>query len=95
MSPYPVPTWGWEICETPWACRAVVALPVHDGQGLSAATRLRADPRAVLFLVDYMKRPEAHGPQWGDDKYHVFPTVPPELYGLKPGFKYTAIVWWI
>ena len=43
---------------------------------------------AVLFLVDYMKRPEAHGPQWGDDKYHVFPTVPPELYGLKPGFKY-------
>ncbi len=89
MSPYPVPTWGWEICETPWAVQGLwwhylytmdtaflkerAFVPIHD---------------AVLFLVDYMKRPEAHGPQWGDDKYHVFPTVPPELYGLKPGFKY-------
>lgn len=35
-----------------------------------------------------MKRPEARGPQWEDDKYHIFPTIPPELYGLRPGFKY-------
>jgi hypothetical protein len=43
---------------------------------------------AVEFLVAYMKRPEASGPQWKDDKFHIFPTVPPELYGLCPGFKY-------
>jgi len=42
----------------------------------------------VEFLVAYMKRPEASGPQWKDDKFHIFPTVPPELYGLRPGFKY-------
>ena len=41
--------------------------------------------QAVLFLVAYMRRPEAHGPQWEDDKYHIYPTVPPELYGLTPG----------
>ena len=35
----------------------------------------------------YLSRPEAHGPQWGDDKYHIFPTVAPELHdGLRPGF---------
>jgi hypothetical protein len=89
MSPYPVPTWGWEICETPWAVQGLWwhYLYTMDKDFL----RQRAfDPirDAVLFLVDYMKRPEAHGDQWGDDKYHVFPTVPPELYGLKPGFKY-------
>jgi alpha-L-fucosidase 2 len=41
---------------------------------------------AVLFMVDYMKRPEAHGERWGDDKYHIFPTVVPELYEITPGF---------
>jgi hypothetical protein len=42
---------------------------------------------AVQFLVDYMSRPEARGERWGDDRYHIFPTVPPELYGLMPGFR--------
>ena len=41
---------------------------------------------AVQFLVAYMTRADAHGTSWGDDRYHVFPTVPPELYGLRPGF---------
>jgi hypothetical protein len=35
-----------------------------------------------------MKRPEARGPGWNDTKYHIFPTIPPELYALRPGFKY-------
>lgn len=89
MSPYPVPTWGWEICETPWSVQGLwwhyLYTMDKDFLRQRAFTPIR---EAVLFLVDYMKRPEAHGPQWGDDKYHVFPTVPPELYGLKPGFKY-------
>ncbi len=89
MSPYPVPTWGWEICETPWTVQGLWwhYLYTMDKQFLRdrAFGPLRD---AVLFLVDYMKRPEAHGASWGDDRYHIFPTVPPELYGLKPGFKY-------
>ena len=23
MNPYPVPTWGWEVCETPWAVQGL------------------------------------------------------------------------
>lgn len=89
MMPYPVPTWGWEVCETPWA---VQSLWWHYLYTMDRAfLEERAFPlmkEAVLFLVDYLTRPEAHGGAWGDDRFHVFPTVPPELYGLVPGFKY-------
>ncbi|HMO56579.1 MAG TPA: hypothetical protein PKC19_04420, partial [Roseiflexaceae bacterium] len=88
IMPYPVPTWGWEICETPWT---VQSLWWHyrytlDTEFLAqrAFTPIR---EAVLFLVDYMRRDEAHGAEWGDTFYHIFPTVPPELYGLRPGFR--------
>jgi hypothetical protein len=89
MNPYPVPTWGWEICETPWAVQGLWWHYLYSGD--AAYLRNRAyEPikAAVEFLVAYMKRPEAKGPQWKDEKYHIFPTVPPELYGLRPGFKY-------
>ncbi len=89
MSPYPVPTWGWEICETPWAVQGLWWHYLYTMDKDFLRQRAFVPIReAVLFLADYMKRPEAHGKQWGDDRYHVFPTVPPELYGLKPGFKY-------
>lgn len=89
LHPYPVPDWGWEVFETPWV---VQGLWWHYKYSMDkdflqkrAFTPIK---EAVLFLVDYMKRPDAHGKQWGDDKYHIFPSVPPELYGLQPGFKY-------
>lgn len=86
-NPYPVPSWGWEICETPWTMQSLWwhYLYTQDKDFLQrrAFVPIR---EAVLFLVDYMNRPEAHGPQWGDDRHHIFPTVPPELYGLRPGF---------
>lgn len=89
MSPYPVPTWGWEICETPWTVQGLwwhyLYTMDKDFLRQRAFTPIR---EAVRFLADYMKRPEARGDRWGDDRYHIFPTVPPELYGLKPGFKY-------
>jgi hypothetical protein len=88
MMPYPVPTWGWEICETPWTVQSLWWHYLYTMD--KAFLRDRAwEPirEAVLFLVDYMRRPEAHGPQWGDENYHIFPTVPPELYGLQPGFR--------
>lgn len=88
VMPYPVPTWGWEICETPWS---VQSLWWHYLYTLDATfLRERAfEPikDAVQFLVDYMRRPEAHGERWNNDGlYHIYPTSPPELYGLTPGF---------
>jgi len=87
MSPYPLPTWGWQVCCTPWAVQSLWwhYLYTQDRQFLDRV--LPTIREAVLFLVDYMNRPEARGPQWGDDNYHIFPTVPTELYGLRPGLK--------
>jgi len=89
MNPYPVPTWGWEVCETPWAVQGLWWHYLYSGDAEFLRSRAYGPIRAAVeFLVAYMKRPEARGPRWNDDKYHIFPTVPPELYGLRPGFKY-------
>ena len=89
MNPYPVPTWGWEVFETPWTVQGLWWHYIYsmDVDFLKNRAFLPIK-EAVLFLVDYMTRPDAHGEQWNDDKYHIFPSVPPELYGLRPGFKY-------
>ncbi len=89
MNPYPVPHWGWEVCETPWTVQGLWwhYLYTMDAE-LLRQSLFPPICDAVHFLVDYLSRPEARGPQWQDDRYHIFPTVPPELYGLKPGFKY-------
>ena len=89
MNPYPVPHWGWEICETPWAVQGLWWHYLYSGDVEFLRTRgFQPIKEAVQFLVAYMKRPEARGPQWNDNKYHIFPTIPPELYALRPGFKY-------
>lgn len=89
MNSYPVPHWGWEICETPWAVQGLWWHYLYSGDKEFLKNRgYEPIKAAVEFLVAYMKRPEARGPQWKDDKYHVFPTIPPELYALRPGFKY-------
>ena len=89
MNAYPVPTWGWEIAETPWAVQGLWWHYLYSGDVEFLKNRAYEPMKvAVEFLVAYMKRPEASGPQWKDDKFHIFPTVPPELYGLRPGFKY-------
>ena len=91
MMPYPVPTWGWEICETPWTVQSLWWHYLYT-MDLEFLRERAFGPiqEAVLFLADYMQRPEAHGPQWNDDKNHIFPTVPPELYGLLPGFRHNS-----
>ncbi len=87
IMPYPVPTWGWEVFETPWT---VQSLWWHYSYTLDEDyLRNRAFgtiKEAVLFLVDYMKRPDARKGKWDDGLYHIMPSVPPELYGLRPGF---------
>ncbi|UCE92653.1 MAG: glycoside hydrolase N-terminal domain-containing protein, partial [Flavobacteriaceae bacterium] len=89
MNPYPVPHWGWEIFETPWAVQGIWWHYLYS-QDLNFLREYAYAPikAAVEFLVAYIKRPEARGEQWGDNNYHIFPAIPPELYGLRPGFKY-------
>jgi hypothetical protein len=87
--PYPLPNWGWEVFETPWTVQGLWWHYIYTKDDEYLRNRLYEPiKKAVLFLVDYMKRPDAHGNQWGDDRYHIFPSVPPELYSLQPGFKY-------
>ncbi len=89
MNPYPVPHWGWEICETPWAVQGLWWHYLYSGDTVFLKLRgYQPIKEAVEFLVAYMKRPEARGTQWSDNKYHIFPTIPPELYALRPGFRY-------
>jgi alpha-L-fucosidase 2 len=88
MMPYPVPHWGWEVCETPWTVQSLWWHYLYTMDKIFLADRAYTPIKeAVLFMVDYMKRPDAHGEAWGDDRYHIFPTVVPELYELTPGFK--------
>ncbi|WP_028563259.1 glycosyl hydrolase family 95 catalytic domain-containing protein [Paenibacillus pinihumi] len=88
MMPYPVPHWGWEICETPWTVQSLWWHYMYTMDEDFLAERAFCPIKdAVLFMVDYMKRPDAHGEAWGDDRYHIYPTVVPELYELTPGFK--------
>jgi hypothetical protein len=89
MNSYPVPHWGWEICETPWAVQGLWWHYLYSGDTVYLKSRAYEPMKAAVeFLVAYMKRPDARGPQWNDSKYHIFPTIPPELYALRPGFKY-------
>jgi len=85
--PYPVPTWGWEICETPWTVQSLWWHYRYTADKTFLRDRALEPLRAACeFLVDYLMRPEARGPQWGDDRWHIFPTVAPELHsGLRPG----------
>jgi alpha-L-fucosidase 2 len=89
MNSYPVPSWGWEICETPWAVQGLWWHYLYSGDKDYLENRAWEPIKsAVEFLVAYMKRPEARGERWKDKNYHIFPTIPPELYALRPGFKY-------
>jgi len=90
MNPYPVPDWGWEVSETPWAIQGLWWHYLYSGDREFLKNRAyQPIKEAVQFLTAYMQRKDAVDPsRWKDHKYHIFPTVPPELYGLRPGFKY-------
>ncbi len=89
MNPYPVPDWGWEISETPWTVQGLWWHYLYSGDTSFLRNRAFGPLKAAVeFLVAYLQRPEATDSNyWGDHAFHVFPTVPPELYGLQPGFK--------
>lgn len=87
--PYPVPDWGWEVFETPWMVQGLWWHYLYSGDVDFLRKRAFVPIKdAVMFLVDYMMREDACGQRWNDGRYHIFPSVPPELYGLQPGFKF-------
>jgi hypothetical protein len=78
--PYPVPSWGYEICETPWT---VQSLWWHYLYTLDRDFLRRVYPllrAATRFLAAYLKK----GP---DGKYHIIPTVSPENWGFTVDFR--------
>ncbi len=85
VMPYPSPDWGWEIFETPWTVQSLWWHYTYTKD--IKLLRERIYPilkEAAVFLVDYMTRKGSNPKQ--DDKYHLFPTIVPELYGLSKNF---------
>ena len=75
VNPYPVPPWGYEVCETPWTVQSLWwhYLYTQDREYLERAyPMLRA---ACRFLAAYVK-------QGGDGRFHIIPTVSPENWGF-------------
>jgi len=75
VNPYPVPPWGYEVCETPWTVQSLWwhYLYTQDREFLERAyPMLRA---ACRFLAAYVQ-------QGGDGRYHIIPTVSPENWGF-------------
>lgn len=80
VNPYPVPPWGYEICETPWT---VQSLWWHYQYTLDEDYLRRVYPlmkAAADFLVAYATK-------GGDGKYHIAPSVSPENWGLTVDFR--------
>jgi len=91
MNPYPVPTWGAQVCETPWVVQGLWWHYLYTMDEAFLRDRAFVPIReATAFLNAYMRRPEARGPQWGDDRFHIYPTVVPELHGLRPDPRFCA-----
>ena len=86
VMPYPSPDWGWEIFETPWTVQSLWWHYTYTADKELLGSRLYPLIRAAgRFLVDYMMR---DGIDPADDgKYHIFPTIVPELYGLSEGLR--------
>lgn len=83
VNPYPVPDWGWEILETPWTVQSLWWHYTYTKDTALLKERIWPLLRAaVAFLTGYMTR--AGADPVGDGRYHLFPTVVPELYGLSP-----------
>ncbi len=78
--PYPVPPWGYEICETPWV---VQSLWWHYLYTQDESVLRRVYPllkAAAQFIAAYVQR-------GSDGKYHVKPTVSPENWGCTVDYR--------
>lgn len=91
--PYAAPVFNWMVCVSPWTVQGLWWHYLYTMDTDYLRDRCFPPIKSVTeFLVDFMKRPDTRGASWGDDKYHIFPSYPPELYHFKPGLpaKYNA-----
>ena len=87
IDPYPVPNWGWSICVTPWMVQSLWWHYIYSGdQEFLADVAFTPIKEAVVFLTQYITRREVND-RFSDEYYHIFPSVPPELYGLQTNFQ--------
>ena len=89
--PFPVPTWGWEICETPWAVQSLWWHYAFTGDtGFLAERAFGPLTEAVAFLVAYIEQAPKLDGRFDDELSHIFPSVVPELYSLTRGLTRNA-----
>jgi hypothetical protein len=87
VMPYPSPDWGWEIFETPWTVQSLWWHYAYTQDRELLSRRIfPLIKAATAFLAGYMTREGAN--PCGDDKYHLFPTIVPEKYGLSENFRF-------
>lgn len=91
VMPFPVPTWGAQVCETPWVVQSLWwhYLYTMDVEFLRDRA-FRPIREAVLFLNGYIRRAGIRGHTWDDELYHIYPTVVPELHGLRADPEFSA-----
>lgn len=91
VMPYPVPTWGAEVCETPWVVQSLWWHYRYTMDLEFLRTRAFGPIReAVQFLNAFIRRAGTRGHRWDDDDYHIYPTVAPELHGLRVDPRFSA-----
>lgn len=80
VNAYPVPPWGYEICETPWTVQSLwweYKYTLNEQYLRRVYPILRA---AADFLTGFVTKGE-------DGKYHIVPTVSPENWGSTVDFR--------
>jgi hypothetical protein len=91
LMPYPVPTWGAEVSETPWVVQSLWWHYLYT-MDMEFLRRRAFGPirEAVQFLNSYIRRARNRGHEWDDDEFHIYPTVVPELHGLRADPSFSA-----
>ena len=77
---YPVPPWGYEVCETPWTVQSLwwqYLYTLDEDYLRRVYPMLQA---AARFLTAYAKKGE-------DGKFHIIPSVSPENWGLTVDYR--------
>jgi hypothetical protein len=91
LMPYPVPTWGAQVSETPWVVQSLWWHYLYTMDRDFLRDRAFGPMReAVQFLNAYIRRAGTRGHDWPDDDYHIYPTVVPELHGLRVDPRFSA-----
>jgi alpha-L-fucosidase 2 len=77
---YPVPPWGYEICETPWVVQSLWWHYLYT-RDRDVLTRVYPPLKAAAdFVTAYVTKGE-------DGKFHVRPTVSPENWGCTVDYR--------